>query len=64
MTPGSVDTMRVLSSIVASKDLQDELMKEKARVLLFGYMDVIEKEVEVELVQIKEYSAKLSGIIS
>lgn len=64
MTPGSVDTMRVLSSIVASKDLQDELMKEKARVLLFGYMDVIEKEVEVELAQIKEYSAKLSGIIS
>lgn len=61
MTAGSIEGLRVLTSIAASKDL-DEAMKEKARILIFEYMKVLDKEVEVELRQINEFSAKISGI--
>lgn len=63
MTKESIEAMRVITSVAASEQL-DAHIKERAKAILQEYMNVIEKEVALEMRSVTEFSAQISGIVT
>ena len=63
MSPSLLDAYRALAGVAGSDKIKEEL-KLKAEQLMKECMEVMDKSIEVEKIQITKFSAELNGIIS
>lgn len=55
------DTFRALASIVINETI-DEDLKKKAKGIMSKIMDAMDREADIDISQLKKFSANLSGI--
>lgn len=64
MNPALNDSLRALSAILASKDLDNTEVKKEAEVAIKELIKTIRKYNELENKQLAEVSAKMNGLIT